>query len=234
LSLEQQLAAITMEGDRFWNAIDAAADLDARVPSCPEWRITDLAQHLTGVHAFWTQLVEPDAAGEDRSIDTTELVPLGRVALQRMVDVFGSADPQRHVWTWASQQDVAFVTRHQVQETAVHRWDAQTAAGIDVDPIAPAIAGDAIDEFLTLSRPAMTTEARPLPGPVHLHCTDVDGEWFVHPDGRVEPIHAKGDVAVRGASSDLLLALYSRVPLDDLDVIGDRAVAEALVDFQLG
>ena len=72
----------------------------------------------------------------------------------------------------------------------------------------------------------MTEDSPPLPGTVHLHCTDVDGEWFVHPDGRVEPIHAKGDVALRGAASDLLLALYSRVALDDIDVIGDRAVAE--------
>jgi hypothetical protein len=71
---------------------------------------------------------------------------------------------------------------------------------------------------------------KPVAGSVHLHCTDTAGEWFIHPDGRVEPIHAKGDVAIRGTASDILLALYTRVPLDHLDVIGDAALAQQLVD----
>ncbi len=234
LDLDQQLEAITTEGNRFWDAIEAAADLQARVPSCPEWRIADLAQHLTSVHAFWARIVEGDGAGGDRAVEATALVDLGREALQRMVEVLRSADPQQHVWTWTAQEDVAFVTRHQVQEAAVHRWDAQAAAGVAIDPIAPEIASDAIDEFVTLARPALTKDAAPLPGSVHLHCTDFDGEWFVHPDGQVEPIHAKGDVALRGRASDLLLGLYSRVPLDQLDVIGDRPVAEAFLSVHLG
>ena len=44
----------------------------------------------------------------------------------------------------------------------------------------------------------------------------------------VERAHVKGDVAVRGAAGDLLLWLWGRRPLDDLDVIGDRRAAEAL------
>jgi uncharacterized protein (TIGR03083 family) len=159
LSSDQQLDAIRTEGSRFWDTIDAATDLEARVPSCPDWNVGDLARHLAGVHAFWTQIVDPEAVSNDRPIDTIALVGLGREALQRMVDVLASADPQQHVWTWASQQDVAFVTRHQVQEAAVHRWDAQTAAGADVDPIAPDAAADAIDEFLILARPALTSTA---------------------------------------------------------------------------
>jgi hypothetical protein len=64
---------------------------------------------------------------------------------------------------------------------------------------------------------------------VHLHCTDADGEWIVHADGRVERAHAKGDAAMRATASDLVLALYRRVPIDQLDVVGDRAVAEAFL-----
>ena len=55
--------------------------------------------------------------------------------------------------------------------------------------------------------------------------TDVEGEWFIHPDGRVEAIHAKGDTALRGTASDLLLALYKRIPFERLDIIGDEALA---------
>jgi uncharacterized protein (TIGR03083 family) len=245
LTLDQQLDAITIESTRFWDAIEAAGDLDARVPSCPDWQLVDLAVHMLGVHAGWTELVEhptddPSAAfgtqasNTDQPLDKAALVTLGRETMQRMVDVFGAADQQQATWTWAAQQDVAFITRHQVQEGAVHRWDAQTAAGVTVDAVAVEVAADSIDEFLTLTRPAATPGAASLPGSVHLHCTDVDGEWFFHPDGRVEPMHAKGDVALRGTASDLLLALYGRIPLDDLDVIGDRAVAEAFLGFHFG
>ena len=34
---------------------------------------------------------------------------------------------------------------------------------------------------------------------------------------------------MRGAASDILLALYSRVPVDQLDLIGDTALAHELV-----
>jgi len=244
LPLEQQLDAISTEGDRFWDAIEAARDLNSQVPSCPDWDINDLAWHVLGVHAGWTELVEhptddptkafeAEAASGDPAFDKTELVELGRGTMLRMVRTFGAADQSQPTWTWAAQQDVAFITRHQVQEAAVHRWDAQTAAGVAVDPIAPEVAADAIDEFLTLSRPALTGNAT-IPGSVHLHCTDVDGEWFVHPDGHVEPIHAKGDVALRGSASDLLLALYGRLPLDELDVIGDRTVADGFLTVRFG
>ncbi len=245
LSLDRQLDAIRTEGTRFWDAVASAGDLQTHVPSCPDWTLEALAQHLTAVQTGWAEIVEhpaddpteaftAGAATRDQAGTTEQLVALGREKMDRMLDVFASADPQQRTWTWSTQQDVAFVTRHQVQEAAIHRWDAQTAIGASVDPIAPDVAADSIDEFLALSRPAATQGAADLPGTVHLHCTDVEGEWFVHPDGRVEPIHAKGDVALRGPACDLLLALYSRIPVDALDIIGDRAVADSFVDFELG
>ena len=44
---------------------------------------------------------------------------------------------------------------------------------------------------------------------IHLHCTDVDGEWLLTgtaEGARVTREHAKGDVAARGSASDLLLS----------------------------
>jgi predicted lipid carrier protein YhbT len=69
-------------------------------------------------------------------------------------------------------------------------------------------------------------------GSVHLHCTDVAGEWTVRPvaDGfETAREHAKGDAAMRGTASDLLLALWRRIPVSALDVVGDGAVAERFV-----
>jgi hypothetical protein len=75
--------------------------------------------------------------------------------------------------------------------------------------------------------------AAPLGGSVHLHCTDVDGEWLLTADADGTDVvtreHAKGDAAMRGPAHDLLLVLWRRQSLDTIDVIGDRAVAERLV-----
>jgi len=107
----------------------------------------------------------------------------------------------------------------------------QSAATTDPpDPIDPEAASDAIDELLAVTLPWNVDRDRPLPGSVHIHCTDTAGEWLVHADGRVEPIHAKGGAALRGTASELLLAAFSRVGLDNLDVIGDEALARALLE----
>ena len=61
-------------------------------------------------------------------------------------------------------------------------------------------------------------------GTVHLHCTDIDGEWLISSGGgevTVTREHAKGDVAARGTASDLLLFVWGRVPADALEVFGD-------------
>ena len=47
-----------------------------------------------------------------------------------------------------------------------------------------------------------------------------DGGWTV------EREHRKGDAAIRGTASDLLLALWRRVDRPALDVVGDEAVAD--------
>jgi hypothetical protein len=48
-------------------------------------------------------------------------------------------------------------------------------------------------------------------------------------DGRllVSHEHGKGDCAVRGSASDLLLYLWTRKPASDLEVFGDAALADA-------
>jgi hypothetical protein len=64
---------------------------------------------------------------------------------------------------------------------------------------------------------------------IHLHCTDVDGEWLVRlaPDGlEVTREHAKGDVAAKGGASDLLCWLLGRGPIDDIEVFGDAALLD--------
>jgi ubiquinone biosynthesis protein UbiJ len=117
-----------------------------------------------------------------------------------------------------------------VFEAAVHRWDMQKAAGADgPSPIDPEVAADGVDELLAITLPWCANAEKPLPGSVHLHCTDVAGEWFVAPDATVERAHAKADVAVRATASDLLLALYKRAPVERLELSGDAELVRQFV-----
>ena len=68
-----------------------------------------------------------------------------------------------------------------------------------------------------------------LSGSVHIHCTDVDGEWLIVPTDTSDVVvtreHAKGDCAIRGSASQLLLGLWRRTPMSSLEVIGSSDVA---------
>jgi hypothetical protein len=83
-----------------------------------------------------------------------------------------------------------------------------------------------IDEFLET---ALAGDPAHLGGAVqsiHLHATDVPGEWLVTVgDGNVAIAreHAKGDVAVRATASDLFLLLWGRLGPDAVEFFGDRA-----------
>lgn len=234
------LASIRREGELFYTVADTA-DPAVGVPPCPGWSIADLVWHLGEVHWFWATDVEQrgtdpqvvESGKPPRPDAYRELVAWGRLQLDRLIGILEATPDDIEVWTWAlddADHRVGFVRRHQVQEGAVHRWDLQSAATSDApDPIDAEAASDSIDEFLWSTLPWGVNAKKPLRGSVHLHCTDVAGEWFIEPNGKVDRAHAKGDVAVAGTASDLLLALYNRVMIGDLDVVGDESVARELV-----
>jgi hypothetical protein len=105
--------------------------------------------------------------------------------------------------------------------------------------IDPEIAADGIAEWLGFLPAVRAFEhpERPSPVPagkvVHFHVTDegVDGEWLIR-GGRggvaVTAGHGKGDMALRGPASDVLLLLLRRLPPDDpaVQVLGDRALLD--------
>jgi uncharacterized protein (TIGR03083 family) len=229
-------AAIRADADIFYETA-ASADAAATVPSCPDWSVADLLWHLAEVHYFWGYVIENGITHANdlakikrakRPENVGDTIAFGRSSTDRLLALLENTDPSQHVWTWSTRHDVAFIGRHQVQETAVHRWDMQAATRAAPSPIDAAAAADAIDEFLHLTLPMARANAEPLAGIVHVHCTDVEGEWVLHEDGTIETTHARGDVALRGAASDLLLVLYRRLPLDAVEVIGDQGIAEQL------
>ncbi len=62
---------------------------------------------------------------------------------------------------------------------------------------------------------------------LHLHATDAPGEWvlrFAGGEVTVTREHAKGEAALRGPASELLLVLYGRAQPGPDSLIGDPAV----------
>jgi uncharacterized protein (TIGR03083 family) len=235
MEMNEFLAALDRDSAAFADACEAAG-LTTSVESCPGWTVADLLWHLTEVHNFWCTMVaekreswqgyqEPQRPPDEGLAD---LYDAGRT---RLLATLSMADPATPMWTWSQDKTAGFVIRRMAQETAVHLWDADAAAGAP-RPVEAILASDGIDEFLTHMLADVAKGAAPVGGSVHLHCADVPGEWTVTEVGdgfAVAREHAKGDCAIRGSASDILLVLWRRLPVSDLDVVGDREVAERFI-----
>jgi uncharacterized protein (TIGR03083 family) len=227
LSTFAQIAAITQHSAGFADA--ARADLGAPVEHCPGWSVADLVHHLTEVHWFWATIVDglltapPPGASRPARVADADLVPTFVAGAARLVEVLRGADQSAACWTWAGwRQDVGFVTRHQVQEAAVHHWDAVHAAG-DLLRLDADLAADAVEEFLTFSVASDDDPDEPvkppLDGTLALLADDAQQGWTLT-DGRrpgtvrVTPGVQAGTPVLTAPAADLLLWLYQRVELD--------------------
>jgi uncharacterized protein (TIGR03083 family) len=230
------IAAIASEGAAL--AGTAASGLDRPIPSCPDWDMAKLILHVGLVHTWAGECVRRRATeGVDRSTlprapeGTARVAWLG-AATASLIDALGVAADDDPAGVWRDQPvAAAFWGRRMAQETAVHRWDAQAAVGRP-EPVEAALAADGIAEVVELLLPLSVEalSAGDAPGTLHLHCTDIAGEWLLSvQDGRLEVAHGhdKGDAALRGEASDLFLACWGRRTAAAPEVIGDQAVAQA-------
>jgi uncharacterized protein (TIGR03083 family) len=227
-------AAIRREGHAL-GAAARAAGVDRRVPSCPDWQVADLLGHVGRLHRWVAAIVE--SAGDDPTDHWSDAEPPPpdvridwfEAGVDIVADAMSQVDPESPAWSWTNDRTAGFWARRQANETAVHRWDAELAAGT-TQPIEHDLAVDGIDEFFDLI-PFWRREST-LHGAgesIHLHCTDGDGEWLVRlaADGvLVTREHAKGDVAMRAPASELLLFLYGRADRSGAEVFGDASLLD--------
>ena len=245
------LAAI----ERHTRGLAAAAEgnLERRIEHCPDWSMADLVRHLTGVHAFWNRLatdrptVQPSERPDVSAIPEAELVPALLTGMETLVATLGAADQSAACWTWGQEENVWFITRHQVQEAAVHHWDAVNASGGSGWSMDPLMAMDAVDEFLThsVANPRWPMpDADPIGGTIWFcACETPLGQapgWDIT-DGAIPgtvsapvnwgPDTGEIDGPVNGAHVDpsyLLLWLYRRIP--DLDFYDPTEADRAMID----
>lgn len=235
MEMNEFVRALDRDTTAFVDACEVAG-LTREVPPCPGWTVADLLWHLTEVHDFWRTIVAEQRITSEGYEQPPRPPDEGLAEMYRhgrtdLLQTLRNADPATPLWTWSKDRTAGFVVRRMTQETAVHLWDATQAAGL-VNPIGPALASDGIDEFLTHFLPDGAVGAADVGGSVHLHCADVPGEWTVRAgDDRfsVTREHSKGDCAIRGSASDILLALWRRLPLSACDVVGDAEVAARFI-----
>ncbi|MFE4176865.1 maleylpyruvate isomerase family mycothiol-dependent enzyme [Streptomyces sp. NPDC056909] len=235
---------LTMVQDRsaaLRSSVAGSPDPDVRVPSCPDWSLRELVEHLTEVHRFWTAAVVAGPSEKPPTVapaeDTLPADPLARsaAATQELITALRAAGPAVGCWTWWGDSDVpttsGAVARHQVHEAAVHAFDAQLATGTP-RPVPAVVALDGIAEFIGLSHGT----AGPWPyEPARIGLHAAEGEsWLVDLTASGSHIiDAQHETAadLHGSASNLLLTLHGRLPLDSLRSEGDRAILENFLSW---
>lgn len=233
-----------MDASRYLDALRTDSDrmlevsrgrLDAPVPSCPGWTVDDLAEHVAYVYEHKIVAIlegrRPDPWPPARP-DGDVLDWLTR-ARDRLVKTLESHRPDAPAYTWhAPDQTVGFWYRRMAQETAVHRVDAELAAG-EPSPVAPDLAVDGVDEILDIFLAGDWSD-EPQPGSVAavlVTAGDRGWELALTPDAVVcsPPTGRDVQVTIEGPPSDLLLWLWNRAPDSAVTTGGD---AEALRIFR--
>jgi len=230
---QQYLDQVAADSARFASA--AAGNLDRDIEFLDDWSVRDLVAHLGAVYSFivanTTELSDEvqQAGAEAKAPDGDAIIDWFAERRATLLATLGALDPTADAWTFMGMQPAVFWQRRMTHETGVHRWDIEAAVhGPDaVDPIDPDMATDGIEEYLVFG---LRDRGRTYPADsLHLHRTDGPGEWMLAADENgkllVTHEHGKGDAAVRGSASDLLMWLWGR-PVEGVEIFGDQAVAD--------
>lgn len=240
LSPEEHVDALRLAG-RVLREEAAAAGLDAKVPTCPRWRVRDLVAHQGMVHRWAAahlrgdrhhrttdSLAEAEAApdllawfsaGVDALVETWRATPDEATAMVFLKD----APPPRAFWA-----------RRQAHETTIHSADARsarlgrwlTAADMRLDA---ALAADGIDELLCgfITRGSGRLRSHE-PYTILVRAVDTGHAWTLRvSDGPVVTTPGgtgSADAEFTGTAVQLYLSLWNRA--DDMTVSGRADVIE--------
>ena len=233
----------------FQAAVAAASSLDVRVPTCPEWALFDLVQHLGEGRHKWAAIVAAGPADAPAAV-SAPVAPREREALlawfaasvRELLDALREAGPDRGCWTWwgdsQSPENSAAVARHQLQQLAVHTYDAQVTVGAP-QPLSSEVALDGVDEFLTTC--CAGTEPWPhKPVVVDYHATEGRSWRLRVSDGHTRAAQLPhgttadeapepADVTAWGTAHELVMFFYGRIPMESLRIEGDRGIFDQLI-----
>ncbi|HSG79824.1 MAG TPA: maleylpyruvate isomerase family mycothiol-dependent enzyme [Acidimicrobiia bacterium] len=245
------LQVIREESGRFAEAASAASP-DDRVPSCPDWSVADLVWHLAEVQYFWASILEsllddPSGVLDLERPGTDHLTAVFREQHDRLVAALEMRGDDEPCWSWASDRSVGFVRRRQAHEAAIHRVDAELAAGLPVTPLDPALAEDGIQELFdhmvggappdwaTVTPEGTFVVLESDSGRVwagefarFVGTSPRSGKAYDMDDVQLRTGYPPGTTVIRGSADVLDRWLWGRADLGELTVGGDPAVARRL------
>lgn len=220
--------------------IEAAgvAGLHADVPTCSEWDVCELVRHIGAVHEWATRQVASRMTTELEGdlVDIVggwpsdeDLLDWAATRLAMLVEAIDDADPGFPYWTWRpASSPITFWARRQAHETAIHRADADAAAG-RATVFEAAFASDGVDELVL-------DVVGSRHGPLDLDsvcsiafvATDTDERWYASmgPEG-FETRRGDDDAGccVAATASDLYRVVWHRADANEagVSVEGDAA-----------
>ena len=215
------------------------AGWDVPVPRT-DWTVRELVTHVGGIHRWAADIVTTGSdhaeTAASRAVGSgpgdDELAEWFENGLVALVATLRSAPPDLECFTFLpADSPLHFWSRRQAHETAIHRVDAEAAAGGEITLFEPAFAQDGMAEILcgfgARKRNAVSRAAT-------MGLDAADGpSWLVTFGGeQIEAVESEDlvgtDVTVRGVSSDLYRWLWNRQ--SEAVVDGDGTAAELWSD----
>jgi uncharacterized protein (TIGR03083 family) len=244
MEIAEHITVIGQEAELFAMAAEQGG-LEVTVDTCPGWNMRELLRHLSMIHLWAAGHVAQrrDGSWGDDLAEFTEAWPALAVfwpddekliawyleTNANLVQTLESAPLDVESWTFLpAPSPLAMWARRQAHETAVHRFDAENAAGI-ASGFDPVFASDGIDEMLMGFAPRRAEFPVDSGRTMLVHATDTNDSWHVTlaPTG-ITTLRGVGpaDVILAGDASDLYLMLWNRGENSSITVTGESEILD--------
>jgi len=230
LQVDELVTAADLEATRFADEADRVL-LSDPVPTCPDWTVRQLGEHLGEVHRWAAAIVargllqdlpEAEQTAFAAPKDRAELLPWFRAGTRELMGALEAApdDLRAFVFLKGAPPAKHFWARRQAHETAIHRVDILAArlgrlpttaeASITTD-----FALDGIDELVTGFVPRRSSRLRTdEPFRMTIAPTDADAAWTVavsdQPPVATRAADPTAHSLITGTAAALYLGLWNR------------------------
>ena len=227
MEIAEHVNALRREGEWLADAAERAG-LGASVPPCAPWQVKDLLRHTGYVHRWAARHINEcpdqiiDGPSEEEILsggaDDARLLAWFRDGHAALARTLATADPAVACPTFMpAPSPLAFWARRQAHETAIHRADADSAAGT-IPEYEADFAADGIDELIMgfgrrrKYQPGSITDGVSL----RVLTTDTSDAWLIEArEGRLQPrrdAHGAADAGctVSGPAAGVYLHLWNR------------------------